>query len=260
MDLELHGKAALVTGGTRGIGRAIAHRLAAEGCAVAVCARGAEGVGAAVDELRAAGARAWGEAVDVTDDAALTALVDAAAAALGGLDLAVANAGGAVGGPTVAETTGADWATTFALNTGHAATLARAATPHLRARGGGALLLISSISGHRPQPRSQYAAAKAAMSHLAASLARELAGDGIRVNALSPGSILFPGGSWDRRREADPEALAAWVERELPFGRLGTLDEVADVAAFLLSARASWVSGADLVVDGAQNAPSMGGF
>jgi 3-oxoacyl-[acyl-carrier protein] reductase len=160
----------------------------------------------------------------------------------------------------VAETTGADWATTFALNTGHAATLARAATPHLRARGGGALLLISSISGHRPQPRSQYAAAKAAMSHLAASLARELAGDGIRVNALSPGSILFPGGSWDRRREADPEALAAWVERELPFGRLGTLDEVADVAAFLLSARASWVSGADLVVDGAQNAPSMGGF
>ena len=112
----------------------------------------------------------------------------------------------------------------------------------------------------KPQPRAQYAAAKAAEIHLAHTLARELGPDGIRVNALSPGSILFEGGGWAKRREAEPEAFAAWVEGEFPLGRLGTPKEVADVAAFLLSARASWVSGANVVVDGAQNQPGMAGF
>jgi 3-oxoacyl-[acyl-carrier protein] reductase len=136
----------------------------------------------------------------------------------------------------------------------------RAALPHLRARGGGAALVVASISGMRPQPRSQYAAAKAAEIHLAHTLARELGPDRIRVNAVSPGSILFEGGSWAVRRESDPVAFAAWVAREFPLGRLGTPEEVADVAAFLLSDRASWVSGANVVVDGAQNQPGMGGY
>jgi 3-oxoacyl-[acyl-carrier protein] reductase len=122
------------------------------------------------------------------------------------------------------------------------------------------MLFISSISGVRPQPKPQYAAAKAALIHLAASLARELGRDGIRVNALSPGSIRFEGGSWERRARETPDDYDAFVAAELPFGRLGTLDEVADAAAFLLSARASWISGANLVVDGAQMQPSMGGY
>ena len=142
----------------------------------------------------------------------------------------------------------------------HPAVLLRAALPHLRARGGGAAVLIASVSGMKPQPRAQYAAAKAAEIHLAHTLARELGPDGIRVNALSPGSILFEGGAWAQRRDAEPEAFDAWVAGEFPLGRLGTPKEVADVAAFLLSARASWISGANVVVDGAQNQPGMGGY
>jgi 3-oxoacyl-[acyl-carrier protein] reductase len=148
----------------------------------------------------------------------------------------------------------------MALNVDHAATLTRAALPLLRASDAASVVFISSVSGMRPQPYPQYAAAKAALIHLAASLARELGPDGVRVNALSPGSILFPGGGWERTREQRPDDFAAWIERDLPHGRLGTAQEVADVAAFLLSRRASWVSGADVVVDGAQNAPGINGY
>jgi 3-oxoacyl-[acyl-carrier protein] reductase len=260
MDLDLTGRRALVTGGTRGIGRGIVQRLVDEGCAVALCARDAAAVEATVLELRAAGTTAHGAAVDVTDDDALAAFVDDAAGALGGLDLVVANAGGAAGAPGFAGTTGDDWRQTFGLNAVHAAVLLRAALPHLRGSDAAAALVVASISGSRPQPKAQYAAAKAAEISLAASLARELAPDGVRVNSLSPGSILFEGGSWDRRREADAQAFAAFVAAELPHGRLGTVEEVADVAAFLLSPRARWVSGTDVVVDGAQNAPGMAGF
>lgn len=260
MDLGLDGRIALVTGATRGIGRAIATRLAQEGCAVGLCARDAGEVRQAVEDLRALGASAHGTVADVLDEAALGAAVEQVAGALGGLDLVVANAGGAAGGPRLEDATAADWERTLALNVTHPAVLLRAALPHLRARGGGAAVLIASISGMKPQPRSQYAAAKAAEIHLAHTLARELGPDGIRVNAVSPGSILFEGGSWDQRRAADPAAFAAWVAREFPLGRLGTAAEVADVAAFLLSDRASWVSGANVVVDGAQNQPGMAGF
>jgi len=130
----------------------------------------------------------------------------------------------------------------------------------MRAAGGGAMVFIASISGSRPQPRAQYAAAKAAEIHLAASLGRELGPDRIRVVALSPGSILFPGGGWDRRRSEEPEEFGQWVRDEFPLGRLGSVEEIADVACFLLSARASWISGTNVVVDGAQNQPGMAGW
>lgn len=260
MDLELRGRVALVTGASRGLGRAIALRLAEEGCALAVCARDGEGLATAVSELEARGVPVFATALDVTDAPALEAFVADAAERLGALELVVANAGGAAGGPRLEDTTAEDWATSFALNPGHCATLTRAALPHLRARGGGAVLFIGSVSGSRPQPRPQYGAAKAAEAYLAAALARELGPEAIRVNVLSPGSILFPGGSWDRRRTQQPEAFAAFVEEEFPRGRLGTAEEIADVAAFLLSPRASWVSGTEVVVDGAQNQPSMTGY
>ncbi|HEY5358581.1 MAG TPA: SDR family oxidoreductase [Streptosporangiaceae bacterium] len=260
MDLDLRGSRALITGGSRGIGYAVAEALAAEGAAVGLVARDAGGLAAAAERLAGQGAPVATAAADVTDPGALGRAVEDISAALGGLDHLVANAGGTVGRGNLTSSAPGEFTATFALNAGHAAELIRAGLPHLRAAGGGTVVIISSITGMRPAPRTAYAAAKAAEIHLAATAAQELAPERIRVNAVSPGSIGFPGGSWEAFARENPEDFAAFLSTQFPFGRLGRPQEVADVVTFLMSERASWITGANIVVDGGQRYPSARRF
>ena len=260
MDLGLRGRRALITGGSRGIGFAVAEALVAEGAAVGLVARDAAGLAAAAERLGSRGVLVATAVADVTDTPQLRRAVDDIATALGGLDHLVANAGGTVGRGNLSSAGDDDFTATFALNAGHAAELIRAGLTHLRAAGGGSVVIISSITGMRPAPRTAYAVAKAAEIHLAATAAQELAPAGIRVNAVSPGSIMFPGGGWDSFQREHPEDFAAFLASQFPFGRLGCPEEVADVVSFLLSARASWITGANIAVDGGQIYPSARRF
>ncbi|MBA2954237.1 SDR family oxidoreductase [Nocardioides sp. MAH-18] len=255
MDLQLTGKRAFVTGGSRGIGLAIARGLAREGAVVSIGARNPDGLAAAVDGLGQEGLTVHPYVVDVLDQAGLAAVVARSAEERGGLDLVVTNAGGSRGGGLQTSTPD-DWAHTLDINVVHAATAIRAAIPWLERSGQGAALVIGSISGWKPRASSSYAVAKAAEIHLAPTLAVELARERIRVNTLSPGAVLFEGGRWAATRAKDPDGHDRFVADNLPGGRLVTLEEVADTACFLLSPRASGINGAHIAVDGAQDRPT----
>jgi NAD(P)-dependent dehydrogenase (short-subunit alcohol dehydrogenase family) len=259
MDLGLRGSQVLITGGSRGLGRATAEALAAQGCPLALCAREEGPLADLARSLQDSfEVEVFVRRVDVTDHVRLADFVAEAADTLGGLRGVVANAGGSRG-RGILESEPGDWAATLDLNVGHAATVTRAAVPYLADAGGGSVVLVSSISGWKPSPPAQYAAAKAALVHMAACLARELAEHGVRVNTVSPGSMLIPGGGWDRMRRNDPERFSDFLA-EFPAGHLVDPAEVADVVTFLLSNTARGINGAHIPVDQAQNAPSARGY
>ena len=247
MDLGLTGKVAIVTGSSRGIGRAIALGFAAEGCDVVVTARGAETLNQTLNELKAAGARALGVAADLSVPEGPEQVVAAAKAEFGRIDILVNNVGGAFPGADDAA-----WEAAWQINMMAAVRSSRLVVPEMRAVGGGAILHISSIWGREAGGGATYNAVKAGMISHAKALALELAKDNIRVNSLAPGSIAFEGGGWWRRQQADPEGMARFIEQNIASGRFGRDDEVANVAVFLCSARASWVTGACVNVDGGQ--------
>ncbi len=255
MDLHLSDKVAIVTGSSRGLGLASALALAAEGCRVCLCARGGPQLAEARKTVEAAAGRPGAVVAveaDVATDTGIAAVMKRAIDTFGGLDILVNNVGKA-GGTDIVATTDREWQDALDQTLFPAIRASRLAVPHLRRRGGGVIIMIASIWGRESGGRMTYNAVKAAEISLAKAMAQQLARDNIRVNAVAPGSIMFPGGSWHRRQQDDPAFIEEMIRRELPFGRFGRDHEVGDVVAFLASDRASWVSGATLTVDGCQS-------
>jgi 3-oxoacyl-[acyl-carrier protein] reductase len=241
MTFDFTGRRVLVAGGSRGIGRAIALGFAQAGAKVSACARGA----ADLDALRAAGVQHT-RPTDLADAGQIAAWVEEAATAFGGIDVLVNNASG-FGAPDTEEA----WKRGLDIDVMATVRASNAALPMLR-ESKGCIINTTSISGLEPSTRSPaYAAVKALVINYTASQAAMYAKDGVRVNSIAPGSIEFPGGSWEKRRTDDP-ALYNRILAGIPFGRLGTPEEVADVALFLASPLARWVTGQTIVVDGGQ--------
>jgi len=255
MDLGLGDKVAVVTGSSRGLGLAIARALASEGCLMCVCGRTESTLEQARRDvaIRAVGdERVIAIAADVSTPDGVKSVIDGAVAAFGGIDILVNNVG--LGrGATITDTSDAEWQEAFDQTLLPAVRASRLAVPHMKQRGGGSIIIIASVFGREAGGRMTYNAVKAAEISLAKSLAQQLASSNIRVNSVSPGSILFEGGSWWKRQQENPAAIAEFVTRELPFGRFGTPEEVGDVVAFVASPRASWISGTSVVVDGCQS-------
>ncbi|MCZ6506865.1 MAG: SDR family NAD(P)-dependent oxidoreductase [Acidobacteria bacterium] len=254
MDLNLRGKTAIITGASRGIGSYIARALAAEGCNLAICARGEEQLRHTADEISAAGTPVLALPLDVTEPDAAARLVAATKERFGAVDILVNNVGGNRRG-AFAELSDEDWESVLELNFKAHQRCSREVIPALRAAGGGVILFIASIFGREAGGAGLaiYNATKSALISMAKIMAVELAGEGIRVLSVAPGSIRFPGGSWDKRCIEDPEGMAAFIEQNLPIGRFGTAEEIADVVAFLVSDRASLITGACINVDGGQS-------
>jgi 3-oxoacyl-[acyl-carrier protein] reductase len=246
MDLGLKGKRAVVSGGTRGIGRAIAETFADEGADVSICARKADEVAAAVAALKAKGVQAFGRALDVADAAALGSWIEASAAELGGIDALVCNVSALAVGDTAES-----WEKSFRTDMMHTVHAVAAAVPHLEKSASASIVLISSVSGFEVDfAAGSYGALKAALIHYAKGLSRQLVAKGIRVNCVSPGNTYFDGGIWQSIEKNMPDLYNSTLKVN-PTGKFGTPAEVAKGVVFLSSPAASRISGANLVIDGA---------
>jgi 3-oxoacyl-[acyl-carrier protein] reductase len=251
MSLSLAGKGAIVTGGTRGIGLAIADAFASHGAAVSICARGADGVEKAVASLRDHGGTVHGAVCDLSDKGQIEAYIDDANDAIGGANILVCNASGF--GRSDDED---GWAAGLNIDILASVRASHAAAPLIAANGGGSIIHISTISAFGASKRTPpYAAVKAALNNYSLSQAAMLAKDNIRVNAICPGSIEFEGGVWDLTKQNNRPQYDRTLA-SIPWGRMGAPEEVADVALFLASDMARWVTGAIVPVDGGQ---SLGG-
>jgi 3-oxoacyl-[acyl-carrier protein] reductase len=255
MDLGLRDKVAIITGSSRGLGLASAKALAAEGCRVTLCGRTEATLHAAAREVASVAGgddRVLAIRADLTEADGVQRVIDGTVERFGGLDVLVNNVALARGAGLL-ETSDAEWQAAFDHTLMPAVRASRLAVPHMKQRGGGSIIIIASIFGRESGGRMTYNAVKAAEISLAKALAQQLAPLNIRVNSISPGSFLFEGGSWWKRQQENPEAIAEYVKRELPLGRFGRADELGDVVAFLASSRASWISGTSIVVDGCQS-------